>query len=139
MAWDTAAVPDPQDPATFRSSVLDWSELDGPRGRTLLATYRALAALRRELPALTDPDLRKVSCEVDEDERWLVMRRGSGADAVDVVANFSDREVAVPLADATTYVVAYATPGGQAVGSLVDGDRLPLPPHTGLLLRPDLA
>ncbi len=35
----SAEVPDPQDPATFARSTLDWSELDGPRQRELLAWY----------------------------------------------------------------------------------------------------
>ena len=30
MDWDTSAVPDPQDPQTFESSKLDWSELERP-------------------------------------------------------------------------------------------------------------
>jgi maltooligosyltrehalose trehalohydrolase len=42
-------VPDPQDPATFERSTLDWAERDsGDHARTL-ALYRALLALRREL------------------------------------------------------------------------------------------
>ncbi|HYH33842.1 MAG TPA: malto-oligosyltrehalose synthase [Nocardioides sp.] len=139
MDWDTSQVPDPQDVETFRRSRLDWSEHDTPRGRALLAVYRELAGLRRMLPALTDPDLRRVACEVDEDERWLLMRRGSGVDQVVMAVNFSDREVRVPVGDDVAWVVAFATPGSaQPVGSAVDGDGLVLPPHVGLLLRPDV-
>ncbi|WP_435749264.1 malto-oligosyltrehalose trehalohydrolase [Microbacterium sp. PMB16] len=57
MDWDTDAVPDPQDPATFERSHLDWSELENPEHVRLLELYRDLAALRRELPELTDPSL----------------------------------------------------------------------------------
>ena len=138
MAWDTATVPDPQDRQTFTRSALDWTELDSSRGRTLFAAYRDLARLRRELPALTDPDLRATAAEVDEDARWLVVHRGRGADAVVVVANFSERSVEVPLADGVAYEVAFAGPGaGLPVGSAVSG-RLDLPGRTGVLLRPDL-
>ena len=51
MGWDPAVVPDPQDPATFERSKLDWSELEhGPaRGRARRPTAR-LGRLRRELP-----------------------------------------------------------------------------------------
>jgi maltooligosyltrehalose trehalohydrolase len=45
--WEHAAVPDPQDPATWRRSVLDWSERDSRGGARMLAWYRQLAALRR--------------------------------------------------------------------------------------------
>ena len=41
MGWDPAIVPDPQDPATFQRSQLDWSEL-GSSGRhaRMLTVYR---------------------------------------------------------------------------------------------------
>jgi maltooligosyltrehalose trehalohydrolase len=44
FGWDD--VPDPQDPETFRRSVLDWDEARGD----LLEWHRALLALRRERP-----------------------------------------------------------------------------------------
>ena len=45
--WDPEAVPDPQDPATFERSKLDWSELESDRGRRMLGGYRNLVRLRR--------------------------------------------------------------------------------------------
>lgn len=51
MGWDPAVVPDPQDPATFERSRLDWAEAEQPEHARLLAFYRDLIALRRELPA----------------------------------------------------------------------------------------
>ncbi|MEJ7794408.1 MAG: DUF3459 domain-containing protein, partial [Nocardioides sp.] len=97
-----------------------------------------LAELRRTLPALTDPDLRRVSVEFDEGERWLVLRRGAGMDAVTVAVNFSDRQMRVPLGDDdAASVVAFATPGAaRPVSSPVEGDHLLLPAHVGLLLKP---
>ena len=137
MAWDTATVPDPQDPATFEASRLDWAELDTPRGRALLDCYRTLAGLRRTLPALTDPDLREVSVEFDEDERWLVLRRGSGIDSAVIVVNLGEGSVEIPLGDSMTYAVAFTTPGAtHAIDDAVVGGRLTLAAHTGLLLRP---
>ena len=78
MGWDASTVPDPQDPTTFERSRLDWSERDTPRGQALLACYQRLTRLRRTLPALTDPDLRRTSVDHSEAERWLVLRRGVG-------------------------------------------------------------
>jgi maltooligosyltrehalose trehalohydrolase len=51
MGWDPAVVPDPQDPATFASAKLDWSEPAEPDHARLLAWYRRLIELRRAVPA----------------------------------------------------------------------------------------
>jgi maltooligosyltrehalose trehalohydrolase len=51
MGWDESLVPDPNDPATFERSKLDWSELDEPAHARLLSLYRALARLRRIMPS----------------------------------------------------------------------------------------
>jgi maltooligosyltrehalose trehalohydrolase len=66
-------------------------------------------ALRRSRPELTDPRLDRVEVTYDEDERWLVVHRGT----LRVVANLGtsprrvtlDREIAeVLLASADTWV-----------------------------------
>jgi maltooligosyltrehalose trehalohydrolase len=69
MGWDPDQVPDPQDPATFERSHLDWSELDRPVHSRLRALYRELIALRRARPELTDPDAtrNRVTVEVSAD------------------------------------------------------------------------
>jgi maltooligosyltrehalose trehalohydrolase len=89
--WDADEIPDPQDPATFERSKLDWGEIDdGEHGR-LRQVYRQLIALRHNEPDLADPWLDHMRVEYDEDKRWIVMHRGSlaiacnlGADAVDI-------------------------------------------------------
>ncbi|MEO5875718.1 MAG: malto-oligosyltrehalose trehalohydrolase [Streptosporangiaceae bacterium] len=63
-------VPDPQAEETFGRSVLDWDE--GNQG--LLGWYRALIALRRARPELTGP---QIGVSYDEDDRWLIMDRGT--------------------------------------------------------------
>lgn len=55
MGWDESLVPDPNDPATFERSKLDWTELDRGDHARLLELYRRLARLRRERADLTDP------------------------------------------------------------------------------------
>jgi maltooligosyltrehalose trehalohydrolase len=47
-----AAIPDPQDPETFRASRLAWDEQDREPHRSQLALYRRLLARRRQEPAL---------------------------------------------------------------------------------------
>ena len=49
FGWDADEIPDPQDAATVETSRLDWSELDKTDHARMLAWYRALTALRREL------------------------------------------------------------------------------------------
>ncbi len=129
MDWDTSTIPDPQDPATFASSKLDWSEVDQGRHRVLLDCYRELVALRRRTPSLTNPDLGAVSCTVDEDARWVLLRRGGAGAPVWVAANLGEAEVEIPLPGGDAEVV-WATPAG----AVVRGDRVLLPAHAGAVL-----
>ncbi len=93
--WDPDAVPDPQDPATYERSLLDWSERDGERGQRVLTAYRELARLRRELPELTDPAFAQVRCTADEAARFFTMRRGG----LTVLVNFGDEPMATEVGD----------------------------------------
>lgn len=88
MGWDEASVPDPQDPATFERSKLDWSEPEQPEHARMLALYRRLAELRAELAELTFDD---VDVSFDEDARWLVLDRAPYV----LVVNLSDARVDV--------------------------------------------
>ncbi len=96
-------VPDPQDPATFAASRLDWSEIghaDRPEHARLLDWYRTLLALRRSLPDLACGDRSATALDAAPDgtvrggawRDWLVLRRG----AVRVVVNLADDEREVP-------------------------------------------
>ncbi len=46
---EEGGLPDPQDPATFEMAKLDWSQLDQPWQQEVLANFRQMVALRREL------------------------------------------------------------------------------------------
>jgi maltooligosyltrehalose trehalohydrolase len=91
MGWDPDVVPDPQDPSTFTNSKLDWSELSEPAHAGLLAVYRALAAIRADLPPGAALRLSDVRVEFSEEERWLTLERPS----LVLVVNLS--EAALPL------------------------------------------
>jgi len=123
MGWDPAVVPDPQDPASFERSKLDWDESAGGRHARILAVYRRLGALRREWPQLSDPAFDRTRCTVDEERRTFVMRRGELA----VVVNFGDAEAVLEVGGTR---LLFETEGGVA---LADG-RLTLPPHAGALV-----
>jgi maltooligosyltrehalose trehalohydrolase len=123
MGWDASEVPDPQDPATFERSKLDWSELSGGRHARLLATYRSLASLRRSLPQLTDPSFTSLAATADEETRVFTLRRGGLLIAV----NFGTRRATLPESGA----LLFTTP----TAAVLDGSGLTLPPHAGVLLR----
>jgi maltooligosyltrehalose trehalohydrolase len=118
--WPPDEVPDPQDPATRDSAVLDWSEPERPAHARLLAWYRELLALRRREPDLRADDLREVGVEVSapagpgsghragsgtndgtndgngdgdgDGGRWVVVRRGR----VHILVNLADRPAVLP-------------------------------------------
>jgi maltooligosyltrehalose trehalohydrolase len=118
FGWDPADVPDPQDPATFERSRLDWAEIHSPRHTSLLAWYRRLIALRRQVPALTDPRLGRTETDCDCGAGWLVVRRGP----VTVAANLG--------------AAAWTFPAGPAGLLAVSDPRIELAGQ-GLVLPPD--
>jgi maltooligosyltrehalose trehalohydrolase len=117
--WDAEEIPDPQDPVTWRSSVLDWSEADESPHRELLGWYRELLALRAGNEDLRDDRL--TSVEVSYGDSWLVVRRGG----LWVVVNLSADELVVPVAGVPAYQVmsfgtaAIVTDGVQIAGESV--------------------
>jgi maltooligosyltrehalose trehalohydrolase len=75
FGWNPDALSDPQDPATFERSRLDWSELAEPRHRSMFEWYRALIALRRRLPASTNPVGEGVTVQIDDALGRVVFER----------------------------------------------------------------
>lgn len=76
FGWSPYQVPDPQDPQTHVSSVLDWSERERDPHRGLLQWMTALARLRAKLPELRDGRFERVQVEWDESAGFIVVRRG---------------------------------------------------------------
>ena len=105
--WSVADVPDPQDRRAFEISTLDWSELAEPRCEQLLGWYRALLALRRSRPELSDGRWDQVRASWSEERRWFVLRRGQLA----VVCNLSPDRQQVPLPATPTGVLLASEPG----------------------------
>jgi maltooligosyltrehalose trehalohydrolase len=105
--WDTDDVPDPQDPATFERSKLDWSEPEAAEHAELLEWYRRLIALRRVRPELTDPRLDLVSVAYDEEARWLVVSRG----LLRIAVNLGPARQELPLDGTPMSVLLSSVPG----------------------------
>ncbi|MGC5256915.1 malto-oligosyltrehalose trehalohydrolase [Gordonia sp. DT218] len=91
--WDTAEIPDPQDPETFRSSKLDWSELDRPAHRRMFDFYRELIGLRKREEDLRHGDFSSVTTSFDETTGWFAMFRGGWC----VVCVLNGTETTVPV------------------------------------------
>lgn len=123
FGWDPAQVPDPQDPATFTRSKLDWTEAGQPPHAALLSWYRRLIKLRKQIPALTDGRLDRVSVDWvdwDGDHAGLMLRRAP----VTVVTNLGSADWVVPLGSAAR-LLAVSDPGiTHSDGTLL------LPPDT---------
>jgi maltooligosyltrehalose trehalohydrolase len=122
MGWDPAVVPDPQDPQTFLSSKLDWSEPETGRHARVLAFYRALGALRRQRPELTDPSFAATRCEVDEAGRLVRLWRRDTL----VALNLGDSPAIVPVEGELLL--------GTTAGPAVEDGVLTLPPHAGAVV-----
>jgi maltooligosyltrehalose trehalohydrolase len=93
FGWDPESVPDPQDPATFLASKLDWSERSRESHADVLAWYRELLAIRAAMPALRDGDRRAVVVRHDAVAGWIVVERGP----ISVAANLGTQPVDVQM------------------------------------------
>jgi maltooligosyltrehalose trehalohydrolase len=125
--WDPSVVPDPQALTTFTDSKLDWAEPGEGDHARILAFYRSAAALRRERPEFTDPRFGSTGAEVNEEERWLVLRRGG----VSILVNFADAERELPAPDLR--VLLAFTASGDDVDTPLDG-TLRVPGHSVVVL-----
>ncbi|HEY2105562.1 MAG TPA: malto-oligosyltrehalose trehalohydrolase [Candidatus Binataceae bacterium] len=93
FGWSPDEIPDPQDPATFNRSKLDWSEVGREPHQSILRWYRDLIGLRARFPELRDGRLDRVQVSCAEQARWLVMSRAT----ITVALNLEQSTQAVPL------------------------------------------
>jgi maltooligosyltrehalose trehalohydrolase len=120
--WDADEIPDPQDPATFERSKLNWDEVDEREHGRLRRLYRDLIALRHNEPDMADPWLDHLQIDYDEDQRWIVMHRG----ALAIACNLGAEAVQIPV----TGEVALAW-GEPSVGA----ETTQLQSHSFVILR----
>ncbi|WP_160050251.1 MULTISPECIES: malto-oligosyltrehalose trehalohydrolase [unclassified Nocardiopsis] len=93
LGWAEEQIPDPMDPATRDGAVLDWSQTGSEPHKQVLDTYRALIALRRREPELSDPRLDRFAVRASGGGRQLVLVRGG----LRVVCNLDAEEAEVEL------------------------------------------
>ena len=121
--WAEADVPDPQDPATFERSKLDWSEQGKAGHAEILDLYRRLIALRRAWADLSDPWLDRV--EVSPGDRSVVIHRGRCV----VAANFAPEPQTIPLPTEAGEVLLATEPG-----VVLQQDGATLPPESAVVV-----
>ena len=120
--WDADDIPDPQDPQTFERSKLNWAEVGSGLHARLGQVYRDLIALRRNESDLADPWLEHLVIDYDEDQRWIMMRRGM----LVIACNLGAAPVTVPVSGEV--VLAWGEPG-------VGVDSTVLEVHSFAILR----
>lgn len=102
FGWAPESVPDPQDPATFTRSKLNWDEVGDGAHAAMLGWYQDLIALRRATPGLTDPDGPEAHAWYDT-ARDLLLYSNAG---LLVVCNLGEATAEVPEAAKTSLLIA---------------------------------
>ena len=126
MGWDPTVVPDPQDPATFTRSKLDWDERGEGVHARIRALYRNLIALRQSIPDLTSPAFDALRAEADEASRTFRLERGS----VQILVNFSDAAATLSAPSAARVLLATDEACGLSEGSALLPRRSALVIHS---------
>jgi maltooligosyltrehalose trehalohydrolase len=124
FGWDEGAIPDPEDPETFKRSKLNWSEVHGGTHGEMLEWTRKLIHLRRNSSSLNDGELGKTKVTADPEKSWLSMERGK----IQVLANLGPEPV--PFDASEGYLIALASrPEIQ-----IESGKVTLPPDTLVIL-----
>jgi maltooligosyltrehalose trehalohydrolase len=124
--WDERDIPDPQGLAALEASRLDWSEPSLEPHAAALDWHRRLIALRRTEPDLRDPRLDEVVVDTNDQERWVVVRRGG----LRIVCNLAVRSATVPVdAQVTDMLLA------SALDMAADGSVVVLPAQSVAIVR----
>src|SRR5262249_35261387 len=113
--WDADEIPDPQDPATFERSKLNWDEIDNDDHGRLRRVYQQLIALRNTEHDMADAWVDALRIDFDEDGRWIVMFRGSLA----IACNLGTESVVLPLAG--ELIAQWGSPVLDANGLTLEG------------------
>ena len=116
FGWDENEVPDPELPATFERSKLDWNEVREGRHDEMLSWVRKLIQFRRCTVDLNDGDFGHTDVSCGTEGKSLIMQRG----AVRVVMNLGDT-LTLPLREGEALKLA------SQAGVSVETDVVRLP------------
>ena len=102
FGWNPDEIPDPESPATFQRSKLNWAEHEKPQHTEMLAWYRELIRLRRTTPSLNDGDPRHLNAFYNERENWIRIERGT----ITVICNLGSENRRFPLTSRAQILLA---------------------------------
>jgi maltooligosyltrehalose trehalohydrolase len=90
--------PDPVSEETFNNSKLQWELLEEESHQTMFQYYKKLIELRKEMPALNNPDRNDIEVQADPVDETILIHRWSGESHVAGILNFSKsvRSVILP-------------------------------------------
>jgi maltooligosyltrehalose trehalohydrolase len=129
FGWEPDQIPDPNAETTFFESRLRWNELELQSHAEMMAWYKAVIELRRNLSALSNGHLNLTSSKFNEEENWLSVERGP----VTILCNFSSDEIAIPCQTTDRCSILLDSSGRSRVhDSVVD-----LPRESVVLLGPE--
>jgi maltooligosyltrehalose trehalohydrolase len=114
FGWPPESVPDPQDPATFARSKLNWDEPDQSGHAEMLAWYQEVIALRRATPGFAGGGMAEPHAWYDT-ARALLLYSHAG---LLVVCNLGERAADLPEAGDDTLVMSSASVAGDAYPSI---------------------
>jgi maltooligosyltrehalose trehalohydrolase len=87
FGWDPSTIPDPESPATFERSKLNWNELSEIDHAEMRDWYRKLIQLRRATPSLNNGDPGNIEVTFSEEQRWLRVIRAEIVIAINLAQN----------------------------------------------------
>lgn len=125
FGWDPEDIPDPQAEETFLRSRLDWDEREQEPHRSILEWYRRMILLRKSYPGLMDGNLVNMRVEYDEDQRWIMLERGS----ITAACNLSAQTRTLALSEARERKILLCS----AVSAILEGNNLKLPPKCAVI------
>lgn len=129
FGWNESEIPDPEAVETFERSKLPWSEVGAGKHAEMLAWTKQLVQFRKRNIDLNDGDLGHLKLRCSEEERFLVLQRGS----VRIAANFAEGPVTLDLLETESLKLA----SSPEISLL--GERLSLPKHGLAVLCADQA
>ena len=91
--------PDPDAEQTFSQSKLQWDLLNKPEHQTMFNYYKALIALRKQNPALSNGDRSRITAISYPDKNTLVLKRWEPRQQIVCILNFSQDKQAIPAED----------------------------------------
>jgi maltooligosyltrehalose trehalohydrolase len=124
FGWKPEEIPDPEDIETFLRSKLRWDDLKEVEHVRMLDWYRALIRLRKSQPDLNDGELGHTKVQFNENDKWLVMTRGS----VIVICNLGSEVQRLPCRTGAHILLA------SFDGVVRDNSRVTLPPDSVVIV-----